>query len=468
MKIRFLFSRSLSYLLLASAALALVACGGNAATAPTATPAASQAAATDTPLAVVDTPVPAATPAPAQVDAGPTVPAPAKLAEGSASGKQPSERDGMYTAPPTMTIDTAKFYYATLKTARGDIKVQLFAERVPKTVNNFVFLARDGFYNNTTFHRVLDGFMAQAGDPAGTGGGGPGYEFEDEFFPGLGFDRPNLLAMANRGPTTNGSQFFITLAPTEWLNGLHTIFGEVIAGQDILAKLTRRDPNENPTTPGDTLYTVEIEESDTSLLPTPTPAPPTATPTNTPTPFAPAPPASGVRPLATISTTLRANYYNSAPAVTIDQSKQYTATIATSKGDLTVELYDDQAPVAVNNFVLLANLGFYDGSPINNIAPNQAIIIGSPDNNPQSDAGYRIDAEINLSSTLGIGSLAYIPFEEGPPIKASSSQLLIALIVPPDDVRANFSFFGRVVQGIELVATLAPTDTIKSITITSK
>ncbi len=133
--------------------------------------------------------------------------------------EDPMARDGMYTAPPEMTIDAAKFYYATIATEKGDIQVQLFADRAPMTVNNFVFLARAGFYNNTTFHRVIDAFMAQAGDPTATGAGGPGYDFEDEFFPGLGFDRPGLLAMANRGPATNGSQFFITLAPTEWLNG---------------------------------------------------------------------------------------------------------------------------------------------------------------------------------------------------------------------------------------------------------
>ncbi|MBV7338411.1 peptidylprolyl isomerase [Chloroflexi bacterium TSY] len=122
-----------------------------------------------------------------------------------------------------MTIDPERYYYAMFKTEKGDMKIQLFAERAPVTVNNFVFLARDGYYNDTVFHRVLEGFMAQGGDPTGTGSGGPGYEFEDEFFPGLEFDRRGLLAMANRGPTTNGSQFFITFGPTEWLNGGHTL-----------------------------------------------------------------------------------------------------------------------------------------------------------------------------------------------------------------------------------------------------
>jgi peptidylprolyl isomerase/peptidyl-prolyl cis-trans isomerase B (cyclophilin B) len=175
----------------------------------------------------------------------------------------------MYDAPPPMEIDPDKYYYATFVTDRGNIKVQLFAKRAPNTVNNFVFLARQGFYDNTIFHRVLDGFMAQGGDPTGTGTGGPGYEFADEFYPGLNFDRPGLLAMANRGPNTNGSQFFITFAPTEWLNGQHTIFGEVIEGADVLDKLTRRDPIQQADIQGDTLYTVIIEESESSILPTP-------------------------------------------------------------------------------------------------------------------------------------------------------------------------------------------------------
>ena len=123
--------------------------------------------------------------------------------------------------------------------------------------------------------------MAQAGDPTGTGAGGPGYQFEDEINEGLVFDRPNLLAMANAGPGTNGSQFFITFAPVDWLNGKHTIFGEVIEGTDVLPKLTRRDPSQNPDFLGDELISVTIEESDTSTLPTPLP------PTPTPTPYAP-------------------------------------------------------------------------------------------------------------------------------------------------------------------------------------
>jgi peptidylprolyl isomerase/peptidyl-prolyl cis-trans isomerase B (cyclophilin B) len=226
--------------------------------APTDTPStAAQAPATDTPAP----PEASAATTDTQAAAGGAaeVPPPAEVAEGAASAVEPAARADMYSATPAMTVDPAKFYYATLKTQRGDIKVQLFADRAPATVNNFVFLAREGFYNDTTFHRVLDGFMAQGGDPTGTGAGGPGYTFADEFSPALGFDRPGLLAMANSGPGTNGSQFFITFAPTDWLNNHHTIFGEVVEGMDVLAKLTRRDPGASPAFEGDKLYTVLIE-----------------------------------------------------------------------------------------------------------------------------------------------------------------------------------------------------------------
>jgi cyclophilin family peptidyl-prolyl cis-trans isomerase len=161
-----------------------------------------------------------------------------------------------------MQIDPNKSYEAVLKTEIGDIRVRLFSVQAPVTVNNFVFLAREGYYDNTTFHRVLPGFMAQGGDPTGTGAGGPGYTFKDEFDQDLQFDRAGLLAMANRGPNTNGGQFFITYAPTPHLTGLHTIFGEVLEGAEVLNSLTPRDPQGNPDYQGDTLVSVEIIETD--------------------------------------------------------------------------------------------------------------------------------------------------------------------------------------------------------------
>jgi cyclophilin family peptidyl-prolyl cis-trans isomerase len=171
----------------------------------------------------------------------------------------PADRNGMYSAPPEMRIDPSKTYIATFETEKGDIVVELFADKVPNTVNNFVFLAREGFYDNTTFHRVIEGFMAQGGDPTGSGGGGPGYRFADEFHPALKHDRPGVLSMANAGPNTNGSQFFITYAPTSWLDGRHAVFGQVTEGMDVLESLKIRDPQADRF-PGDLIKAVRIEE----------------------------------------------------------------------------------------------------------------------------------------------------------------------------------------------------------------
>lgn len=134
---------------------------------------------------------------------------------------------------PAMEIDENAQYSARIKTSMGDITIALTAKDTPMTVNNFVVLAQKGFYDGTIFHRVIKGFMIQGGDPDGNGTGGPGYMFEDEFSPEE-FDEPGILAMANRGPDTNGSQFFITHAPTPWLNGMHTIFGRVTEGMDVV------------------------------------------------------------------------------------------------------------------------------------------------------------------------------------------------------------------------------------------
>ena len=186
---------------------------------------------------------------------------PQEAAEGAAAALEPADRNGMYETGPDMTIDPEAEYYAVFKTEKGDIRIKLYAAEAPVTVNNFVFLARDGFYNDTHFHRVLENFMAQGGDPSNTGAGGPGYQFQDEIAASLQFDRAGLLAMANAGPNTNGSQFFITFAETPWLNGNHTIFGEVVEGMDVLFSISLRDPGA-ATSPGDLLETVEIVEGE--------------------------------------------------------------------------------------------------------------------------------------------------------------------------------------------------------------
>jgi peptidyl-prolyl cis-trans isomerase A (cyclophilin A) len=176
------------------------------------------------------------------------------------SGQPPQAAAAAVTKESKLTPGT----YARFSTTEGEFTVRLFEDRAPLTVANFTGLAEGTkdpatgkpgqakpFYDGLIFHRVIEGFMIQGGDPQGNGRGGPSYTFADEFDPKVGFDRPGLLAMANRGPNTNGSQFFITLAATEWLNGKHTIFGEVVEGLDIVMKIgsVRTGPGDRPETP---------------------------------------------------------------------------------------------------------------------------------------------------------------------------------------------------------------------------
>ena len=166
-----------------------------------------------------------------------------------------------WSAPPAMTIDPSKHYTATIVTEKGDIVIELYPAEAPVTVNSFVFLARQGFYDGVTWHRVLPGFVAQTGDPTGTGSGGPGYTFKDEISPKLNLDAPGIVAMANSGPNSNGSQFFITYTPQPGLDGSYTVFGKVIAGMDVVNKLTPRNPEKNPNAPpGDRILTIRIAE----------------------------------------------------------------------------------------------------------------------------------------------------------------------------------------------------------------
>lgn len=164
-----------------------------------------------------------------------------------------------YSEPP-LNIDLSKQYFANMRMATGgEFVIQLYPDKAPKTVNSFIFLACKGYFEGVTFHRVLEGFMAQGGDPTGTGSGGPGYQFENEDSD-LTFDKAGVVAMANAGRDTNGSQFFITFGPTPQLNGDFTIFGQVIEGMDVVNAITRRDPDQNPNFQGDAIETITITE----------------------------------------------------------------------------------------------------------------------------------------------------------------------------------------------------------------
>ena len=164
----------------------------------------------------------------------------------SCAGAAPQPKT--YSAPPPMTIDTSKQYTATIETEKGNLVLELFASDTPVTVNNFVFLAREGFYNGTTFHRVVPGFVVQGGDPTGTGTGTPGYYFADEFTEHTHVN--GALSMANSGSNTNGCQFFITYAPQHHLDGKHSVFGQLIEGTDVLEKIEQ----------GDTIIRITIAE----------------------------------------------------------------------------------------------------------------------------------------------------------------------------------------------------------------
>ena len=171
----------------------------------------------------------------------------------------PLLRNNLYLSPPPNALDDGTQYEATIVTSDGSMTFELYADEAPLAVNNFVSLSRDGFYDGLTFHRVLEGFMAQGGDPTGVGTGSPGYRFEDEVDPNLIFDSRGILAMANSGPDTNGSQFFITFVPTPHLDGNYTIFGKLIEGDTVLSAINLRDPA-NPDNRGQRILEIQIQE----------------------------------------------------------------------------------------------------------------------------------------------------------------------------------------------------------------
>lgn len=384
---------------------------------------------------VVATPEPT-TPPPTQTVAAPTSPA---------ATSDPAARNGMYTAAPPMQIDPQKYYVATLVTEKGDITLELYADKVPHTVNNFVFLAREGFYDNTTFHRVIPGFMAQGGDPTGTGTGGPGYTFADEFDPTLAHDRVGVLSMANAGADTNGSQFFITFTPTPWLDDRHTVFGRVIDGLDVLFSLRERDP-ETATVPGDRIVTIRITESDTppvSKLPADT---------DIPMPQEPA---------------ARYELYTQPPEMTLDLTKTYIATLKTAKGDIEVTLDAQAAPLTVNNFVFLARAGFFDGLTFHRVEPNFVIQGGDPLGTGEGGPGYMLPAEIGLRHEEGSIAMARLPDQGNPRRMSSGSQFYITLAAT-SQLDGSYTVFGKVTSGMDVVKSIAVGDVIESVVISER
>jgi peptidyl-prolyl cis-trans isomerase B (cyclophilin B) len=202
-------------------------------------------------------PAPTPTPLPPPTALPTSVPTSTPVADAEPSGEKsstmpenPADRANMYSNPPEMQIDPTKVYLATIETNKGVIELELYPEHAPKTVNNFVFLAREGFYDGVKFHRVISDFMIQGGDPTGTGSSGPGYQFEDEVTDNPLTHETGVISMANAGPNTNGSQFFITHSPQPHLNGRHTVFGKVINGQEVVNAIEQ----------GDVMERIEIAE----------------------------------------------------------------------------------------------------------------------------------------------------------------------------------------------------------------
>ena len=383
-----------------------------------------------------------------------------------------AERNGYYKdmGAPSLAVDPTKAYTATITVARngqtlGAMVFRLYADRAPMTVNNFVFLARQGFYDGLTFHRVIDGFMAQGGDPSGTGTGGPGYTFPDE--PSAlvqKFTEPGLLAMANSGADTNGSQFFITLAPTLWLNGKHAIFGKIVGGQTVLTSIQLRDPD-TATTPGDVIQTIEITEG--PAAPYPTDAAPVPVPT--------AAPAATKAPAGSVPVEQRNGYYSAPPPLTIDPAKTYTATIRMAKGGAMVfRLYADKAPQTVNSFVFLAREGYYDGVTFHRVIKDFMAQAGDPSGSGSGGPGYSFADEAGaLALTFDRAGLLAMANAGA---NTNGSQFFITF-GPADWLNGKHAIFGEIVSGQEVLqgitvrdpaAATTPGDAIQSITIEEK
>ncbi len=355
----------------------------------------------------------------------------------------PKARDRMFAAPPPMIINPDKFYVATIVLEKGgEMSFRLFPQEAPQTVNNFVYLAEAGFYDGTSFFRVIPGFVAQGGDPLDDGTGDPGYTFPDEFSPDLAHDRVGVLSMANTGPDTNGCQFFITFEPTPWLDDHHTVFGRLIDGLETLRSITPRDP-ETATERGDVIETIRITEMDE-------------------------PPVSKLPADEEIAVPeepeARANLYPQPPAMTIDPTAHYTATLVTPKGEIVLTLRSDAAPQTVNNFVFLARAGFYDGLTFHRVEPDFVIQGGDPLGSGQGGPGYVIPPEIGLPHTAGALAMARLSDRGNPRRMSSGSQFYITL-TQTEFLDGAYTVFGYVAEGMDVVQAIEVGDPIEQVII---
>lgn len=438
----------------AAALLLLAACApmpSAPAPAATATPAADTPVAPPTQAVSLTVPAPAAGPVPAPVEG-----------QRPLAAIPPGARADRFSGPAAKYIEDNTIYVATLVTDKGNIVAELYPD-APQGVNNFVTLALNGFYDGLKFHRVEPGFVIQGGDPLGTGMGGPGYTIPAE----INHAHPRgALAWARTGDDMNperassGSQFYITLAETPFLDGAYSVFGYVIEGMEVVDKIAV----------GDNIQRIDITTATTTKIPTPGPTntPTTVpTPTVTPTPFAPA--VEEGRPLATVEVAKRDRYFNQPPAMTVDKTKKYEATIETDKGKIVMELDTSVSPATVNNFVTLADLGYYDGMPVAHVQEDTYIVFGSPKSEPDSDVGYTLPIEPDVEASKVItGTAAMYPVgdEHGNPV-ASGSQFFIAFTAVPEG-SVPLNVLGKVTDGMDVALKLAIGDIVKTITITQK
>jgi cyclophilin family peptidyl-prolyl cis-trans isomerase len=415
------------------------------------------------------TPAPAAEGSAASTQAAPTQaasqessapsaanPVPVPPADGSRPLAQlsPAERADRFSGPAPMSIEAGKIYVATIVTPKGNIVAELYTD-TPESVNNFVTLAQDGFYDGLTFHRVEPGFVIQGGDPKGDGSGNPGYTVPAEI---NHLHSKGALAWARTSDEVNperrssGSQFYITLNEVPFLDGGYTVFGQVIEGMDVVQKIAVDDKIER----------IDISTAEASRMPTPTP---------TPEPKAPV--SEEGRPLAKLPVEQRDKLYNTAPATTLDPDKSYQATMKTPKGDVVIDLDAKNYPGAVGNFILLSDLGFYDGLPIAFLELNSYAALGSPRSKPDSDIGYTIELEgpATAGTTTGVitGTVSMYPVVNPTTsvASASGSQFLIWFIQAADS-GAPLVNFGTISSGMDVLKELKTEDVVESITITEK
>lgn len=461
---------SLFVAVIALAALLLAACGGAGQPDSTAVPAAVAAPTpTQAAAAKVDTPLPVA---PA---IEPTQPAEAGL---PISGDQPAFTDGaerplanlpaaqradLYKTPPAMAIDPSQVYVATIKTDKGDIVAELYAEQAPQSVNNFVTLANLGYFDGLTWHRVVKDpqpFVIQGGDPLGSGQGGPGYTVPAEIgIPHLkgALAYARLPDQVNPERASSGSQFYIALDALPFLDGGYTVFGQVIEGMEVAEQIAQ----------GDKIEQISISQAQEGRAPTPPP------PTPTPEPVSPALDPSGGRPLAEIPPAQRADRFNTPPAMQLEPGEDYLARISTDKGDILVDLFEDQTPNTVNNFVVLASLGFYDNTTFHRVIEDFMAQGGDPTASGSGGPGYSFADEFVAElkhDTPGTLSMA----NAGP--NTNGSQFFITFAETPW-LDGRHTVFGKVVEGLEVLqgvslrdpnTATAPGDTIKSITIETR